>query len=52
VGTHLAALERSAGELSDLYRALGSWTVGLALRKGSIEEAAARSLLETLADSG
>jgi len=50
VRTHLAALDRSAGELSDLYRALGSWTVGLALRKGSIEEAAARSLLETLAD--
>ncbi len=48
--THLAVLDRSARELSDLYRALGSWTVGLALRKGSIEETAARTLLETLAD--
>jgi predicted short-subunit dehydrogenase-like oxidoreductase (DUF2520 family) len=50
VRTHLAVLDRSARELSDLYRALGSWTVGLALRKGTIEEAAARTLLETLAD--
>lgn len=49
VKTHLAVLDRSARELSDLYRALGSWTVGLALRKGSIEETAARTLLETLA---
>jgi predicted short-subunit dehydrogenase-like oxidoreductase (DUF2520 family) len=47
--THLAALDESARELSDLYRALGSWTVGLALRKGSIEESDARALLETLA---
>jgi len=49
VTAHLAALDRSARELSDLYRALGSWTVGLALRKGSIEETAARNLLEALA---
>jgi predicted short-subunit dehydrogenase-like oxidoreductase (DUF2520 family) len=47
--THLAALDESARELSDLYRALGSWTVGLALREGSIEESDARALLETLA---
>ena len=50
VTTHLAALDENARELSGLYRALGSWTVGLALRKGSIEEADARSLLEALAD--
>jgi predicted short-subunit dehydrogenase-like oxidoreductase (DUF2520 family) len=51
VTAHLAALDESVPELSDLYRALGSWTVGLALRKGSIEETAARSLLEALADT-
>ena len=50
VTTHLAALDENARELSGLYRALGSWTVGLALRKGSIEKADARSLLEALAD--
>jgi predicted short-subunit dehydrogenase-like oxidoreductase (DUF2520 family) len=50
VTSHLAALDRSAPELSGLYRALGSWTVGLALRKGSIEERAARILLAALAD--
>jgi predicted short-subunit dehydrogenase-like oxidoreductase (DUF2520 family) len=49
VTAHLAALDESAHELSALYRALGSWTVGLALRKGSIEETAARTLLEALA---
>lgn len=49
VATHLAALSEHAPELSDLYRALGSWTVGLALRKGSIDEKGARTLLEALA---
>jgi predicted short-subunit dehydrogenase-like oxidoreductase (DUF2520 family) len=49
VTAHLAALDESAGELSGLYRALGSWTVDLALRKGSIEEDTARVLLEALA---
>jgi predicted short-subunit dehydrogenase-like oxidoreductase (DUF2520 family) len=49
VATHLAALGEHAPELSDLYRALGSWTVGLALRKGSIDEKGARNLLEALA---
>jgi predicted short-subunit dehydrogenase-like oxidoreductase (DUF2520 family) len=52
VATHLAALDRSAPELSDLYRALGSWTVGLARRQGSIEEGVARALLEALAADG
>jgi predicted short-subunit dehydrogenase-like oxidoreductase (DUF2520 family) len=52
VTTHLAALDESAPELSDLYRALGSWTVGLALRKGSIGEDAARALLEALGAKG
>jgi predicted short-subunit dehydrogenase-like oxidoreductase (DUF2520 family) len=46
---HLAALDERGGELSGLYRALGSWTVDLALRKGSIDETAARALLEALA---
>ena len=50
VAAHLAALDESAHELSGLYRALGSWTVDLALRKGSIEAADARSLREALAD--
>jgi len=50
VAAHLAALDESAPELSRLYRALGSWTVDLAQRKGSIEETTARSLLEALAD--
>ncbi len=49
VKTHLSVLDRGARELSDLYRVLGSWTVDLAQRKGSIEETAARTLLETLA---
>ena len=49
VSAHLAALDESAPELSGLYRALGSWTVDLALRKGSIDENAARALLEALA---
>jgi predicted short-subunit dehydrogenase-like oxidoreductase (DUF2520 family) len=48
VAAHLAVLDESAPELSDLYRALGSWTVGLALRKGSIEGNDARALLEAL----
>jgi predicted short-subunit dehydrogenase-like oxidoreductase (DUF2520 family) len=52
VTAHLAALDRSAPELSDLYRALGSWTVGLALRKGSIGEDAARALFEALGAKG
>jgi predicted short-subunit dehydrogenase-like oxidoreductase (DUF2520 family) len=52
VATHLAALDQSAPELSDLYRALGSWTVGLARRQGSIEEDVARALLRTLAGGG
>jgi predicted short-subunit dehydrogenase-like oxidoreductase (DUF2520 family) len=50
VTSHLAALERSAPQLSDLYCALGSWTVGLALRKGSIRDGDARALLQALAD--
>jgi predicted short-subunit dehydrogenase-like oxidoreductase (DUF2520 family) len=50
VTAHLAALETSAPELSDLYRALGGWTVELALRKGSIEEKDARALREILAE--
>ena len=49
VTAHLAALDESERELSDLYRALGRWTVDLALRKGSIEGTAARTLLEALA---
>jgi predicted short-subunit dehydrogenase-like oxidoreductase (DUF2520 family) len=49
ITTHLAALKEGAPELSDLYRALGSWTVDLALRKGSIEATDARALLEALA---
>lgn len=52
VTTHLAALDQSARELSDLYRALGSWTVGVALRRGSIDESTARALLEALAGDG
>jgi predicted short-subunit dehydrogenase-like oxidoreductase (DUF2520 family) len=52
VTSHLAALHQSAPELSDLYRALGSWTVGLAMRKGSIEESDSRALLEALAADG
>ena len=49
VSAHLTALDERAPELSGLYRALGSWTVDLALRKGSIDETAARALLEALA---
>jgi len=49
VSAHLTALDECAPELSGLYRALGSWTVDLALRKGSIDETAARALLEALA---
>jgi predicted short-subunit dehydrogenase-like oxidoreductase (DUF2520 family) len=49
VTTHLAALDENASELSDLYRALGIWTVGLALRKGSLDQTAARALLDALA---
>ncbi len=53
VAAHMEALDERAPELSELYRALGSWTVRLALRKGSIEETDARVLLETLrADRG
>lgn len=52
VAAHIEALDAGAPELSDLYRALGSWTVDLALRKGSIEEADARVLLETLTADG
>ena len=51
VTTHLATLDENARELVDLYRVLGSWTVGLALRKGSIDEATARELLDALASS-
>jgi predicted short-subunit dehydrogenase-like oxidoreductase (DUF2520 family) len=51
VTTHLATLDENAPELGDLYRILGSWTVGLALRKGSIDETGARALLDALADS-
>jgi len=51
VTSQLALLDQSTPELSDLYRALGRWTVGLALRKGSIETAEAGSLLEALADA-
>ena len=50
VATHLAALDRAAPELADLYRALGRWTLGLALRKGSLEEPEARALREVLAE--
>jgi predicted short-subunit dehydrogenase-like oxidoreductase (DUF2520 family) len=49
VAVHLAALGENAPELADLYRALGVWTVGLALRKGSIDGSQARALLEALA---
>jgi predicted short-subunit dehydrogenase-like oxidoreductase (DUF2520 family) len=52
VKNHLTALDRNARELSDLYRALGSWTVDVALRKGSIDERTARALLEALAANG
>jgi predicted short-subunit dehydrogenase-like oxidoreductase (DUF2520 family) len=50
VTTHLAALDRVAPEIADLYRALGSWTLGLALRKGTIDQTAARALREVLAE--
>jgi predicted short-subunit dehydrogenase-like oxidoreductase (DUF2520 family) len=52
VTNQLEVLDRNARELSDLYRALGSWTVGVALRKGSIDERTARALLEALAADG
>lgn len=51
VTTHLAALDEGGRELKDLYRALGTWTVGLALRNGSIDEPTAQSLLDALEGS-
>lgn len=50
VTAHLAALDRVAPELADLYRALGRWTLGLALRKGTLDEAAAHAVREVLVE--
>jgi len=41
-------LTRADARLGEIYRALGVWTVGLALRKGTIGAATAESLLEAL----
>jgi predicted short-subunit dehydrogenase-like oxidoreductase (DUF2520 family) len=51
VGTitrHLEAIDRSAPWAGPIYRELGSYTVKVAMEKGSVDEASARALLETL----
>lgn len=54
VGTvrrHLEALAEGDKKLSALYRAMASWTVQLAERKGTIDRATARSLHEILQET-
>ena len=48
---HLEALGREAPELTALYCGLGRRMVGLALARGSLDEAGARRILRTLADA-
>lgn len=51
VQRHLAAMasgEAELAELAELYRALGRWTVALALRKGTIDAAQAKALRRLL----
>ena len=44
VARQVAAIEDASPELAKLYRAMGEWTIGLALRKGSIDADAADAL--------
>ena len=49
VARHLEAMGRCDEELLELYKAAGRWTVELALRKGTIDDAKADALRELLA---
>ncbi len=48
VQRHLEALATGQGDLDGLYRAMGRWTVALALRKGTIDAAQAQALRRLL----
>ncbi len=48
---HLEALQGESTDLADLYRIMGRFTVGLARRRGDLDEAAAQDLL-SLFDGG
>ena len=48
VQRHLRALEKQPGDLMRLYRHLARTTVGVALRKGTIDKAQAAEILEML----
>ncbi len=49
VARQASAVRAADAGLGELYRVLGEWAVGLALRKGSIDEAAAAALRKALA---
>ena len=48
VARQLADLDAADGKLGDIYRALGQWTIDLALRKAAIDEAKAECLRNAL----
>ena len=48
VGREAGELSAADGRLGEIYRALGAWTVDLAVRKGSIDADQARALLAAL----
>jgi predicted short-subunit dehydrogenase-like oxidoreductase (DUF2520 family) len=48
VHRHLEALAGGEAELDELYRAMGRWTVALARRKGTIDDAQAQALRRAL----
>ena len=48
IARQLADVEAADTKLGDIYRALGQWTIDLALRKGTIDEAKAELLRKAL----
>jgi predicted short-subunit dehydrogenase-like oxidoreductase (DUF2520 family) len=49
VGRQYARLRQASPELAEVYRGMGLWTIGLAVRKSSIDAARAEQLRRVLA---